>query len=354
MSMRLPLLVAALCAALGACATPGPAATGFNPAPPTLGVTTTSQQSLANLPPPARKVAVAVYGFNDLTGQFKPSETGQTLSRAVSQGGGSILVKALQDAGQRSWFTVVERERLDNLLKERQIINEMRARYLGERSVNVDALPAMLFAGIILEGGVVGYDTNTLTGGAGARFLGVGGDVKYRQDTVTVYLRAVSVRSGEVLASVTTSKTIASQALSGSAFRYVAYKELLEAETGVTFNEPDQLALQQAIEKAVYALVMEGVDLKLWDFADPIGGIIALDRYKQERAGLLTAEQVQKLEKRERREGAQRTAQRQPNTFATRSDRPQGAVAGAQQTRDATPRGRTAAPASPGRQSGRT
>ena len=51
--MRLPLLVAALCAALGACATPGPAATGFNPAPPTLGVSTTSQQALANLPPPA-------------------------------------------------------------------------------------------------------------------------------------------------------------------------------------------------------------------------------------------------------------------------------------------------------------
>lgn len=299
--MRRLLLTLVACAGLGACASTT-AMVKPDPAAPQLGVTTASQQALTNLPPPSRKVAVAVYGFNDLTGQFKPSDTGQTLSRAVSQGGGSILVKALQDAGQRSWFTVVERERLDNLLKERQIINEMRARYLGERSVNTDALPAMLFAGVILEGGVVGFDTNTMTGGAGARFLGVGGDVKYRQDTVTVYLRAVSVRSGEVLASVTTSKTIASYALSGSAFRYVGYKELLEAETGVTFNEPDQLALQQAIEKAVYALVMEGVELKLWDFADPIGGLIALDRYRQERSGLLTAEQVEKLNKRDRRD----------------------------------------------------
>lgn len=347
------LLIAALCAALGACASmTGPSQTGLMTSAPRLGVATSSQEALAGLPPPARKVAVAVYGFNDLTGQFKPSETGQTLSRAVSQGGGSILVKALQDAGGRSWFTVVERERLDNLLKERQIINEMRARYLGERSVNVDALPAMLFAGIILEGGVVGFDTNTMTGGAGARFLGVGGDVKYRQDTVTVYLRAVSVRSGEVLASVTTSKTIASQAISGSAFRYVAYKELLEAETGVTFNEPDQLALQQAIEKAVYALVMEGVELKLWDFADPIGGLIALDRYKQERAGLLSAEQVEKLQRQDRRNAPARTTE---TAFAPRTGRPQGvAEPVAQQARDSTPRGPTAAPAAPGGRTGRT
>lgn len=359
--MRRLLLIASLCAGLGACASAtGPGDVGLNPALPTLGATTTSQQQLENLPAPARKVAVAVYGFNDLTGQFKPSETGQTLSRAVSQGGGSILVKALQDAGDRSWFTVVERERLDNLLKERQIINEMRARYLGERSVNADALPAMLFAGVILEGGVVGFDTNTMTGGAGARFLGVGGDVKYRQDTVTVYLRAVSVRSGEVLASVTTSKTIASYALSGSAFRYVAYKELLEAESGVTFNEPDQLALQQAIEKAVYALVMEGVDLKLWDFADPIGGLIALDRYKQERAGLLTAEQVEKLSKRDRKASSTarnetRATRAASTSFTTRTGGPQGAVQPvAQQTRGASPRNRMGAPATPVVQTGRT
>jgi curli production assembly/transport component CsgG len=350
--MRRILLIPALCALLGACGSVPKQ--GLNPAAPTLGVTTKSQQSLQTLPAPARKIAVAVYGFNDMTGQFKPSENGQTLSRAVSQGGGSILVKALQDAGQRQWFTVVERERLDNLLKERQIINEMRARYLGEKSVNTDALPAMLFAGIILEGGVVGFDTNTMTGGAGAAFLGVGGDVKYRQDTVTVYLRAVSVRSGEVLASVTTSKTIASYAISGSAFRYVGYKELLEAETGVTFNEPDQLALQQAVEKAVYALVMEGVELKLWDFADPIGGIIALDRYRQERAGLLSAEQVEKLNKKDRKNGP-RSARNTTNSHATRAGGPQGAaMPAAQQARDATSRGRNSAPATPVALTGRS
>jgi len=246
---------------------------------------TQTQTLLEALPAPSRPVAIAVYGFADQTGQFKPSETGQTLSRAVSQGGASILIKALQDAGNRQWFTIVERESLKNLLNERQIIREMRERYLGEQGVNPQALPALLFAGVLLEGGVVGYDTNTVTGGAGAAFLGIGGRTEYRQDTVTVYLRAVSVRTGEVLTTVTASKTIASQSLGANAFRYIAFKELLQAEAGFTTNEPDQLALQQAIEKAVYGLVLEGVDLKLWDFADAQAGWPLLWQYRQERAG---------------------------------------------------------------------
>jgi curli production assembly/transport component CsgG len=276
----------------------------FYPAP------TQTQKLLKSIPVPKRPVAVAVYDFNDQTGQFKPTEAGQTLSRAVSQGGGSMLVKALQDAGNRQWFTVVEREQLKNLLTERQIIQEMRQRYLGETGVNPQALPAMLFAGVLLEGGIVGYDTNTVTGGAGAAFLGIGAHGEYRQDTVTVYLRAVSVRTGEVLTSVTASKTIASQAISASAFKFVAFKDLLQVESGITTNEPDQLALQQAIEKAVYALVMEGVDMKLWDFADAQAGWPLLWRYRQEREGVFSAAQVQGAMKRSIRTGRPRAKPR--------------------------------------------
>jgi curli production assembly/transport component CsgG len=262
---------------------------------------TQTQNMLGDLPPPQRPIAIAVYGFTDQTGQFKPTENGQTLSRAVTQGAGSILVKALQDASNRQWFTIVERESLRNLLNERQIIREMRERYLGETNVNPKALPALLFAGVLLEGGIIGYDTNTVTGGAGAAFLGIGGRTEYRQDTVTVYLRAVSVRTGEVLTTVTASKTIASQALGASAFKFVAFKELLEAEAGFTTNEPDHLALQQAIEKAVYSLVLEGVELKLWDFADTKAGWPLLWRYKQERAGVYSAGQAQEAMERARK-----------------------------------------------------
>jgi curli production assembly/transport component CsgG len=293
--MRRLVPLALIGALLSGCTTVGGSGRALVPETSSMAVIpakTQTQKLLEAVPPPARQVAVAVYGFTDQTGQFKPNAQGQTLSRAVTQGGGSILVKALQDVGNRSWFTIVERESLRNLLNERQIIREMRERYLGEAQVNPQALPSLLFAGIILEGGIIGYDTNTLTGGAGAQFLGIGARSEYRQDTVTVYLRAVSVRTGEVLTSVTASKTIASQSLGGSAFKFVAFKELLEAEAGLTTNEPDQLALQQAIEKAVYALVMEGVELKLWDFADTKAGWPMLWRYKQERDGVFSAAQV--------------------------------------------------------------
>ncbi len=259
---------------------------------------TQTQNLLNQLPAPQRQVAIAVYGFTDQTGQFKPSDAGQTLSRAVTQGAGSMLVKALQEAGNRRWFTVVERERLDNLLRERQIIGEMRKRYLGEQEIDPNALPALLFAGVLLEGGIVGYDTNTVTGGAGAAFLGIGARTEYRQDTVTVYLRAVSVRTGEVLANVTASKTIASQALGANAFKFVAFRELLEAEAGITSNEPDQVALQQAIEKAVYGLVLEGVDLDLWRFDDMSAAQSLIAAYRAERDGVYDASDIQAAVKR--------------------------------------------------------
>lgn len=228
---------------------------------------TPATNKLNALPPTAQKVAVAVYGFTDQTGQFKPSDSGQTLSRAVTQGATSILVKSLHEAGNRNWFTVIEREKLDNVLRERAVIREMRASYLGEKTINPQALPPLLFAGVLLEGGIIGFDSNTKTGGSGARFLGIGGSTQYREDTVTVYLRAVSVKTGEVLTSVSTRKSIASVGVGGDAFRFVAFRELLELEAGITYNEPDELALRQTIEAAVYAMIMEGAMQDLWCFS---------------------------------------------------------------------------------------
>ncbi|WP_245844319.1 CsgG/HfaB family protein [Sphingomonas spermidinifaciens] len=225
---------------------------------------TPASKRLAQLPPAGERVAIAVYNFVDQTGQFKTSDNVQTLSRAVTQGSTSILIKALQEAGNNSWFTVIEREKLDNLLRERAVIREMRAAYLGEKKVNPQALPPLLFAGVLLEGGIIGYDSNTKSGGAGARFLGIGGSTQYREDTVTIYLRAVSVRTGEVLATISVRKSIASLGINANAFRYVAFKDLLELEAGVAYNEPDALALQSAIETAVYGLVMEGAATNLW------------------------------------------------------------------------------------------
>jgi curli production assembly/transport component CsgG len=284
---RLVLGAAILPMMVGACTTINDDHPGFLQQPAVSEVRTDTQSRLRSLPGPREKAAVAVYSFEDQTGQFKPSEGVQTLSRAVTQGSTSVLLKALQDAGDRSWFTVIERENLDNLLKERQIIREMRKQYLGEDELNEAALPPLLFAGIILEGGIIGYDTNTLTGGVGARFLGIGGKTNYREDKVTVYLRAVSVKSGEVITSVVASKKIASIGVAADAFRYVSYKELLEVDTGITTNEPDLLALRQATEKAVELLIMEGAALGVWEFQDQVAGAELLEKYLAERDGIV-------------------------------------------------------------------
>jgi curli production assembly/transport component CsgG len=291
---KFAFLLAAAAVALSACATHN----GQMGRLPELPQKTPSERELALLPAPPQPLAVAVYGFNDQTGQMKASDTVQSFSHAVSQGSSTMLVQSLQQAGDHRWFTVVEREQLKNLLQERQIIGEMRARYLGENRPNPQALPALLFAGVLLEGGVIGYDTNTLTGGAGAGYLGISANTQYRQDTVTVYLRAVSVKTGEVLTTVRAAKTVASVQIGVNAFKYVSYQHLLEAEAGYTTNEPQLLALQQAIDKAVYALVLEGVDQKLWSFADPQAGAAIVSRYRQERDGTLSAAEVQRaLEK---------------------------------------------------------
>ena len=232
---------------------------------------------LKSLPPAARKLDVAVYNFPDLTGQHKPNDNFTEYSRAVTQGASTLLVDSLQRAADGGWFNVVERSGLQALLQERQLISVTRQQFMG---ADAGALPPLRFAGILIEGGVVGYDSNTVTGGVGARFLGIGGSTEYRRDAVTIGLRAVSVQTGEVLETVTTTKTIYSSALQGGSFKYVAVDEILEAEAGITRNEPRTFAVREAIDLAVYSLVLEGAQKGLWGFADANSGSALLTKYK--------------------------------------------------------------------------
>ncbi|HKL37510.1 MAG TPA: CsgG/HfaB family protein, partial [Bacteroidales bacterium] len=86
---------------------------------------------------------------------------------------------------------------------------------------------------------------------------------------VSIYLRAVSTKNGKILKSVNATKTVLSQKIDAGVFRYVQFKRLLEAETGVTFNEPTQLAVRSAIEKALESLIIEGVFDDLWQLQNP-------------------------------------------------------------------------------------
>ncbi|HLW63173.1 MAG TPA: CsgG/HfaB family protein [Flavobacterium sp.] len=224
-----------------------------------IGEITATEKDFKKLPAPQEPIIVGVYKFRDQTGQYKASNMGANWSTAVPQGLTTILIKSLEDS---KWFAPIERENIGNLLNERQIIRTTRQEYANGQ--NVDNMPPLLFAGILLEGGVISYDTNILTGGAGARYFGIGGSSEYRQDRITVYLRAVSTNSGKILKTVYTSKTILSQSVNASMFRYVDVERLMEAEIGVTNNEPVHMAVTEAINKAVYLMILEGIQDDIW------------------------------------------------------------------------------------------
>jgi curli production assembly/transport component CsgG len=209
-------------------------------------------------------MTVGLYSFTDKTGQRKPAENVANLSSAVTQGAEVWVIDALLQAGEGTWFEVVERAGMDNILRERQLIRNTRQNYEEESST---PLAPMKFAGILIEGGIVGYDSNVTTGGNGAMYLGIGTAAEYRVDTVTVAMRVVSVSTGRVLVSVAAEKSIASFRQGANAFKFFDLgTEVLEIETGYSVNEPTNYAVREAIEAAVIELIYQGAAQDLWEF----------------------------------------------------------------------------------------
>lgn len=239
-------------------------------------VTDAINKSFADVPAPAGPpIVVAIYGFADKTGQRKPSNTLSLFSTAVTQGAESYLIKSLQEVGNRQWFTVVERVGLDNLLKERQMIRQTREIYDGDKA---KMLPPMTLAGVILEGAIVDYNSNTLTGGTGARWLGIGPYTQYTQDLVVISLRLVSVQSGEVLTTVTVEKNLLSTAEGVTALRFFNQAtRAFEFDSSQTFNEPGNYALRSAIETAIVELIRKGERQGLWQYKEKPNELVQKD-----------------------------------------------------------------------------
>jgi len=214
-----------------------------------------------------KTITIAVYDFNDLTGQRKPADNIANLSSAVTQGGEVWVIKALQEVGNGTWFEVLERGGMDHLVKERQLIRNTREVYEKELPKGPKPLKPLKFAGLLLEGGIVGYDSNIAVGGAGARYLGIGTQTEYRVDTVTVVIRVVSVSTGKVLMSIATEKSIASTRAGADIFKFLDMgTKLVEAEAGFSVNEPTNYAVRAAIEAGVVEMILEGEQKGLWKF----------------------------------------------------------------------------------------
>jgi curli production assembly/transport component CsgG len=263
--MKKTLIALAILSMLSGCAimqTTG----ALDKTPEVTGQMTNVKKEFDTIPGPAtgKPISVAVYSFQDKTGQRRPQANIASLSTAVTQGAETFLIQALQNVGKGQWFDVVERVGIDNLTKERLIIRQMREAYEGK---DAKPLMPMQFAGIILEGGIVGYDQSTTSGGIGQRIFGIGKQTQWSTDTVTVSLRAVSVNTGKVLATVTVQKTILSSADSVSALRFFdAGTKAFEAEAGLTINEPGTYAVKATVEMAVVELVKEGQRKGIWDY----------------------------------------------------------------------------------------
>ena len=220
-----------------------------------------------------KKPVVAIYAgsFIDATGQRRSNSSYATFSSAVTQAPDAYLIRALKHAGSNKdgFFEVVERVGLDHVTKERQIIRSTR-----QDNKEKQKLPNLMFAGLIMQGGVISYESNVKSGGAGARYLGIGMSRQYKQDTVTISLRTVSVSTGKVLLEVLVTKTILSASIDQDVFRFITDStELVEIENGLVRNESINIALQTAIETAVLQTIKEGATRGYWNIDEKFKNI---------------------------------------------------------------------------------
>ena len=247
--MRKVFLILASLVMSGCALMPKP--TDINIQPAEIDAPSSTMTALKQRQLPQTRIPVSVYAFRDQTGQYKPQANVSSFSTAVTQGATSMLTQMLLES---DWFLPMERENLQNLLTERKIYNS------GDNK----ELPPLSEARLLLEGGIISYDTNVSTGGIGAEYFGIGASELYREDQVSVYLRAVDVYSGQVLVSVSANKKVFSQELRAGLFRYVSLNRLAEFEGGYSTNEPVQLSVKQAMERALVELIEKGLEMGYW------------------------------------------------------------------------------------------
>ena len=221
-------------------------------------------EELRNLPPAQIRPTIAIYpnSFRDLTGQRRSNSSFALFSTAVTQAPEAFLIRAFKHTAGGKFFRVVERVGLDDLTKERQLIRSTRKEFKDE-----DKMKPLLFAGLLVQGGVISYESNLKSGGSGARYLGIGTSKQFREDTVTISLRLVSVLTGEVLMETLVSKSILSTSVSQDVFRFIeAGSELVEIEGGIAENESVSIALQKAVERGVLNIINIGIDRGYWKY----------------------------------------------------------------------------------------
>jgi len=201
---------------------------------------------------PQEKLNVSIFEFKDYTGKYQGALNGQSVySKVVTQDPESVLIAKLLAS---DWFNVLERTVLKNILTERK---------LSELS-NKEKLSKLEYSRYALAGGIIDYESNTLTGGLGAKYFGIGGSTEYRADQMTISLRLIDIETGSILSSTVLTDQVYSYGLSLGVFQFVSYKKLLEAEGGFTRNEPKILVLNSLLEESVKQLIQDSIELGIF------------------------------------------------------------------------------------------
>ena len=218
---------------------------------------------------PKRALTAGVYSCIDTTGQRRPTGQPQELSTAVPMDCSPYLIEGVR-ALSPGYFNLVERQHVDELLRERQIAtlalnaNAPAAPVApGGQPVPQKRLPALKVAEVLLVGQVVAYDRQTRQFSAGFALAGVGGTGTYVQDVMTFSVRAVAVTTGEVLGEVTVTKTVVSMKAGGHDTQ-IWPTTVMEAELGGAGNEPVGMALRLAVRTALAGLVNKGIHEGWW------------------------------------------------------------------------------------------
>lgn len=223
-------------------------------------------------------IYIGVNSFKDLTGQRKQSDNYASFSSSVSQGGEAWLIESLLESN--GWFKVLERSQLDTVMRERALVQQTREDFTEDDNTG---LKPLLFAGLLIHGGIIGYDTNTISGGVGAAYLGIGAHEQHRKDVVTVSIRFVSTLTSEILLSSTISKTIYSTAVGSDMFKYVKNAlNPLEIEYGFAKNELVSVATRAAIDLAIVDLISKGEEKKMWKFKKTGEETAAVSKIKED------------------------------------------------------------------------
>jgi curli production assembly/transport component CsgG len=244
---------------------------------------------LAQLPPPPRQITVAVYDFPDLTGQRKPTAPGAVvseLSTAVTQGASSIVIEALQAAGNGTYFNVVDRTRDADQVRERSVIadstgspsNKPDKKGDGKTGSSAANVRRLRPAEYIINGGLVAFERSVLISNSSLSILGIGGAKSVIRNYVSVTMRLVRADTAEVVASVTAYRSIDTDTAGISSHsraanglypdslltKYPSPSDYLEADFSGTRNEMTQIAIREAIEADLIELIDRGNRMALW------------------------------------------------------------------------------------------